>query len=134
MPELFVAGIPAPQGSKTRGRFGGVFESSKRVGPWRDVVQLAAADKCERPTEAPIALELAFVFGRPASHFKRDGSLRATARPRPTVTPDLDKLVRAIFDALQGIVYRYDAQVVELRASKDYGERPGVRIVWEAAA
>ena len=46
----------------------------------------------------------------------------------PTVPPDLDKLIRAVLDALTGIAYQDDAQVVELLTSKKYGAEPGVDI------
>ncbi len=47
--------------------------------------------------------------------------------------PDLDKLCRACLDSLTGIVWRDDAQVVRLEASKDYGA-PGVMIWVEPIA
>jgi hypothetical protein len=31
-------------------------------------------------------------------------------------------------DAIRGIVYRDDSQVVDLRARKEFGERPGVEL------
>jgi len=37
-----------------------------------------------------------------------------------TKAPDLDKCVRAIFDALSGVCYRDDSQVVDLVATKRY--------------
>jgi Holliday junction resolvase RusA-like endonuclease len=42
--------------------------------------------------------------------------------------PDLDKLVRAILDSLTGVVWRDDAQVVDIVARKVYAETPGVDI------
>jgi hypothetical protein len=42
----------------------------------------------------------------------------------PTVKPDIDKLVRAINDALTGILFTDDCQVVSISMTKDYcGER-----------
>ena len=48
-------------------------------------------------------------------------------RLRPTVKPDIDKLVRAINDALTGILFPDDCQVVSIQMTKEYeGERrPG---------
>lgn len=40
----------------------------------------------------------------------------------PTGTPDLDNLQKAIFDALNGIVWQDDAQVVHVTAQKIYCE------------
>ncbi len=47
-----------------------------------------------------------------------------------TVKPDLDKLVRAIMDSLSSVVWRDDAQVAQVRATKLYDDigRLGVEI------
>lgn len=131
MDSVFVAGVPAPQGSKTRGPTGGVFETNKRVGPWRERVALRMAEYGLEPSGEAVEVDLAFVFQRPAGHYRKDGALRSGARPWPSVAPDLDKLVRAVLDALKGIAYRDDRQVVGLRATKSYGDKPGVHIGWE---
>ena len=47
----------------------------------------------------------------------------ASTRIHPTVKPDLDKLLRATLDALTGIAYDDDSQVIEVRALKVYGPR-----------
>ena len=39
----------------------------------------------------------------------------------PSVRPDIDKLLRAILDALTGVGYADDAQVVAVTTSKAYG-------------
>jgi crossover junction endodeoxyribonuclease RusA len=46
--------------------------------------------------------------------------------------PDLDKLVRGVFDALSGLCFEDDARVVDLRATKRLaalGEKPGLEVV-----
>jgi len=48
-----------------------------------------------------------------------------TPATRPS---DLDKLVRAVLDALTGIVWKDDAQVVALKATKVQGVTPGVEV------
>ena len=62
--------------------------------------------------------------------FKRPASVSAKKRPMPTVKPDLDNVVKSVFDGLQQAeVFLDDAQVVEISASKVYvtGE-PGLEI------
>ena len=63
-----------------------------------------------QPYEGAIEIRASFYMPRPKS----------VKRAEPTVKPDLDKLQRALLDALTSIVYRDDAQVVEIRASKHY--------------
>jgi Holliday junction resolvase RusA-like endonuclease len=45
-----------------------------------------------------------------------------------TSRPDVENSVKGCMDALQGIVYRDDAQIVHLIARKCYGERPLLEI------
>ncbi len=46
----------------------------------------------------------------------------------PTKRPDLDNYEKMVMDALQGVVYVDDSQIVYKISSKIYSERPGVRI------
>ena len=48
---------------------------------------------------------------------------KSTRRSHCTVKPDLDKLARSCFDAMTGIVFFDDSQVVELSAKKHYGPK-----------
>jgi len=53
-------------------------------------------------------------------------------RTLPTTRPDLDKLGRAVKDAMKGIVYADDGQVYEVRMRKSYakdGEMEGVVVL-----
>lgn len=76
----------------------------------------------------PIKLVIQFLMPRPAS-------VSVKKRPHPTVAPDLDKLARGVGDALkQAGVYKDDAQVVVIQATKQYASdekdlSPGAWIV-----
>lgn len=121
---LFVPGDPAPQGSKRHVGGGRMIESSKAVGPWRERVALSAHAAGVRMLTGPVCVGLEFVRSRPASTPK-------SRTPAAVKKPDLDKLVRAILDALTGIAYADDSQVTEIYASKrlaEIGETPGVRL------
>ncbi len=92
---------------------------------WRRLV----ADVAQRyaPPEiwrGPIRIDLHFGLPKPKSAPKR-------RRVWPDRRPDLDKLTRAVLDALTHIVFSDDSQIVELSASKDYGP-PGVVIEIES--
>ncbi|WP_454199545.1 RusA family crossover junction endodeoxyribonuclease [Nocardia sp. Marseille-Q1738] len=121
---LFIPGAPAPQGSKRHVGHGRMIESSTAVGPWRERVALAVHNEHWPLLSGAVAVDLTFVMPRPKSTPK-------TRTPPATKKPDLDKLVRAIFDALTGIAFESDAQVVELAANKrlaDPGCQPGAWI------
>jgi crossover junction endodeoxyribonuclease RusA len=130
---VFVAGHPAPQGSKKIvGRPGGralLVESSKRLKPWRQDVRDALLDETGQPRhrfgDAAVVVDLLFVMPRPASTPKR--------RTPPAIRkPDVDKLIRAIFDELtQSGCVADDARVVEVHARKriaELDETPGCNI------
>lgn len=112
-----VTGIPVPQGSKTAfnvGRRAVVVDANKTVlKPWRAHVRQAAETALggrEGFTEAAFVL-LDFHMPRPKS----------VKRARPSVKPDIDKLTRAILDALTDSgVLKDDGLVVTLHVEQWY--------------
>jgi len=146
---LIVTGLPSPQGSK-RGfpvhRKDGttgvalVESAGDRVKTWRQDVRTAAERALnEDPRWAPhpsdaLAVEIRFALARPRSHYgtgRNAGTLKATAPSYPTTKPDLDKLERAVLDALTSAgVYPDDSQVAVLHGHKRYADdgRPGAAI------
>lgn len=127
MERFWVAGRPRPQGSK-RGfatKYGKVamVEMSSELGNWRAFISaMAQAHMGNRPPiEGAVALGLLFTFQRPLADRKK-------VREH-TGRPDLSKLVRAVEDALTGIVFTDDSRVVEIVTAKQYGERPGVLVI-----
>lgn len=137
-----VYGKAASAGSKSLGRTraGAAFvrdSSGDRGKHWRtSVAQVAGAAMIGHPPlDGPLALEVTFVVARPVKHRSRRGGLVQSAPPFPTARPDLTKLLRAIEDAMTGIVWRDDAQVVEQTARKVYDDTDeGVRVVITVAA
>lgn len=131
---VFVPGRPAPQGSKRLLGRGVMVESSKAVAPWRADVRDAVHGH-ER-FDGPVFVHLEFVLPRPKSHYRTGRNahlLRETAPPCPAGKPDLDKLVRAVLDAVGSAgAWRDDSQVVRLQTTKRYttgDEDSGVRIL-----
>jgi len=53
---------------------------------------------------------------------------RRPSRPVPCVRPDVDKLARALLDALTGVAYEDDGQVVKLTVQKIYGAQTCARV------
>jgi Holliday junction resolvase RusA-like endonuclease len=132
---FFVPGLPAPGGSKRAFVVGGravLTEDCKRSKPWRSRVAAVANDAhAGPPLDGPLALEMVFSLPRPKGHFgsgRNAGRVRPSAPAYPATKPDTTKLVRSTEDALKGIVWRDDAQVVEQVARKVYADRPGVLV------
>ena len=138
-------GIPAPQGSKNTtaqkdraGEYTGkvsVYESSVKLKPWRQRVATAArAAHRGEPAEGPLVLNIVFRLPRPKDHFgtgRNAGKLKPSAPEWPTKKPDLDKLERAILDALTiARAYGDDSQVVAIHSTKTFADHdaPGVTV------
>lgn len=72
-----------------------------------------------KPFAGPVRMTIVATYLAPGSwsDAKRRATMYRTSRP------DVDNLTKLVSDALNGIAYVDDAQVVELLASKLYGER-----------
>lgn len=129
MLDFVVHGEPAPQGSKNQ--FGG--ESNPRTRPWRAAVsaEAAVAMRDRALLDEPVQVKVEFLFTRPKAHYgtgKNAAVLKGGAPEYVSRAPDLDKLARAILDALTGIVFRDDAQVAHLNVWKRYGSSAQARV------
>jgi len=122
-----VFGRPVPQGSKNvyRGR---LVEASKDLKPWRaaiahEVFRTWTKTGDERPFTDPVVIRATFILPKP----------KTVKRLLPSVPPDLDKLQRALGDALsidsQALID--DSFIVGWRSTKIYAPDPadaGVRV------
>lgn len=156
--DIVVYGSPEPAGSKTadpamrRGPSGPqpvigkggrpVFrmrDANPRSYAWKDqVAKEAALARAGHPLlEGPVAIE--FVFYRPRNRGDfgtgRNAHLVKDSAPAfPTVAPDALKLARAVEDALSGVLYVDDAQIVDESIKKRFGEPARVEIrAWPMA-
>lgn len=118
-----VLGTPVPQGSKRaffikKLKRAVITEDNKRVKPWRADVKAAAAlamSSAGAPvTQGPVEVQVRFLFDRPKS-------LKKSVRYKVT-KPDIEKLERALNDALTGVVFQDDSQVVHMDSVKDFAE------------
>jgi crossover junction endodeoxyribonuclease RusA len=91
------------------------------------------ADKSSDVYREAVTVRLEFYFTRPKSHYRtgRHSHLLKPSAPEHPITKgqDVDKLARAVLDALTTIVYHDDRQVVILASVKDYGPSEGCHIV-----
>lgn len=147
--DFTVYGKPEPAGSKRAFalRKGGVptgkvavTDDNPKSRGWKaEVADVAAATMAGSATPLVLdacGLALTFYMARPKGHYgtgRNADRLKDSAPAYPVVKPDATKLVRGVEDAMSGIVWRDDAQVVEQFVSKQYADDclPGVRvIVW----
>ena len=128
---FFVAGLPRPAGSKRafpikkNGVFTGktaVADSNPKAKDWKCDVAHAAAKAMEGKAllTGPVKVEFTFCMPRPKYQFRKDGSLKYGAPYWHTVKPDALKLARGVEDALTGIVWNDDSQIVDEHLIKAY--------------
>jgi crossover junction endodeoxyribonuclease RusA len=121
----FVRGEAKPQGSKRgfvtkTGRVAMVEMAGKPLKTWREQIAWTARGEAAKQgweqTDAPVSVKLEFYLKRPKKPKFSD----------PAVRPDVDKLTRAVLDALTASqnIWQDDSQVVRLIAEKHYA-RPG---------
>lgn len=138
---VVVHGIPAPQGSKRHVGNGVMIENSKKLGPWREAVRAETARQRNGVTfghGTPVKVVVMFFLPRPAGHYgngRNALTLRPSAPRMPAARPDIDKLSRAVLDALTaGGAYADDGQVAALHVAKFYADdnEPGCYVVVNA--
>lgn len=98
-----------------------VHNNSAELTAWRNKVAVHAVAAGLRPIEGAVMVTISFFYERP----------KTVSRALPTVPPDLDKQIRSILDALTGVAYVDDGQVVAISATKEYGQA-GARITVES--
>lgn len=135
--ELFVRGLPAPQGSKKAfkhsktDRIIMVESSGQKLKAWRKAVQVAIWGKTS--FKGAVSVNLGFYLRRPRADFGKAG-LKDNAPEDHTKRPDIDKLTRAVLDAMtDALAIEDDSYVTELHANKWWADddETGCKIVVE---
>lgn len=104
------------------------------VNAFKAAVQVAAqAEHQGAPLDGPLSLDLQFILPRPKCMTRKRGE---NAREWRAKKPDFDNLAKSVCDALGGILWRDDAQLVWVTISKftaAASEQPRVRVIVEEA-
>ena len=111
-----------------------MFPVSKRLVPWRKLIQ-SAANLVWRmpPTKGSVEVHALFILPEPKWFYGPKGRRdNAPCDPTGQRTGDIDKYLRAVLDSLTGVVYEDDSQVVCVVGRKLYSNRdkavPGAEI------
>ncbi len=139
--QFTVYGKAQPAGSKSgfpikrkNGTLGvAMSDSNPKAKSWQQEVKAAAA-KATYGTmlEGPLALCVMVNMVRPKGHFgtgRNAAILKPSAPEFPVVKPDLLKLIRGVEDALTGIVYRDDSQIVDEDLHKRYAHQASCEVL-----
>lgn len=76
------------------------------------------------------ALEVGIVanFEPVKSTPKKQRQLMLDGSIYPTKKPDIDNIIKVVLDALNGVAYKDDTQVIDVMATKRYAEKAGLEV------
>jgi len=129
---FFAQGTPRPQGSKRYLGNGRFIEASKDLKPWRAAIANAVFSEWMRSSDdrsftEPVVVRAVFYMPKP----------KTVKRLWPSVVPDVDKLCRALGDALSvdssavvddSLIVAWDAIKVYAALPEDVGVKVRVRL------
>ena len=120
-----VDGTPVPKGRPRfarRGKFVSTY-TDKSTLQYEDLVADGAkrAMGASEPFEVPLEAFFYFSMPIPKSYSKKRTEACLSGLERP-LKKDLDNLIKSVSDGMNKIVYKDDAQIVSLHATKVYGE------------
>lgn len=125
---------PTPQlrpRATRRGGFIHVYDQPKVKAYKLAVKRLAEQTKPGQhdPLTGPLEVKVTFYRTVQRSLSKAETDRRLTNKVKPTTKPDVDNYIKALLDALNGILWKDDAQIVKLEAQKRYAKKGHVEIV-----
>jgi Holliday junction resolvase RusA-like endonuclease len=129
---FFVPGQPQGKGRakvSTRGGFARAYTPEKTVA-YESLIkaQYASAYPDAEPLQGEISMDVMAWFDIPKSASKAQHERMRCRNINPTKKPDADNIAKVICDALNGIAYRDDTQIINLHISKRYSLKPGVDV------
>lgn len=93
---------------------------------------MAARSGPETPVEVPVRLGLRIYRGIPKSWSKKKRERADAGAIRPVTKPDISNILKGVEDALNGLWYHDDSQIVEYgEMGKWYSARPRIEITME---
>lgn len=111
-----------------RGNFASAYTPKKtRVAEsWIKLQAQQQLPKDFQPIKTPIVIMLYFTRKWPKAFYLKNQEKQTKKRngKYPDVKPDLDNLIKTILDAMNGLVFEDDRQIISLYAEKRYGDNP----------
>lgn len=127
-----IPGQPQGKGRPRIGRVGlhaRLFTPAKTVSYEGLVAHSASMAMAGRPMlDVAVAVRLWIDCQIPASWSHKKQRQALAGELYPATKPDIDNVVKAVFDGLNGTLWRDDVLVVDCRVRKRYAATPGVRV------
>lgn len=90
-----------------------------------------AKQAIKRPLEGAVGMEIVTYHPIPKSASKALKQAMRDSSVRPTTKPDADNILKLVADALNGIAYKDDKQIVHAGVAKHYGAPRTEIVVWD---
>ena len=100
------------------------FDSKSAIG-----ISASQAMGSSKPLETPLAVFLYIRLPVPKSYSKKRTEACLSGFEHPTKKPDIDNVAKAFLDAMNGIIYKDDTQVIQLHVNKVYALESGVDVM-----
>lgn len=81
------------------------------------------------PPDVPLRMKITAYFAIPKSFSKKKREIALSFGIRPAVKPDCDNISKNICDALNGIAFPDDKQIVSLEVNKYYADDAKVEVI-----
>jgi len=130
--EFIYYGIPTGKGRarvSTRGGFARAYTPKKTQEAEQNLQAQAAQYRPEKLMEDAIRVGMNIYVPIPASWSKKKRMMAYGGKLLPTTKPDIDNIIKLVFDAFNGIIWVDDKQVCELDVLKFYGETPRIEFI-----
>lgn len=125
--------VPGQPQGKQRPRIGRVRGHARMFTPdetvnYENLVKVKAEQAMagRPPIQGPCQVVLGVFLQVPASWSKKKRESALAGDICPTTKPDIDNVIKALFDGMNEVVWRDDAQVVDLKTTKRYSLTPGL--------
>lgn len=126
--KIVIPGVPVGKGRPKFSTFNGhaVAYTPEKTVNYENLVKLAFQQSGETAfdRETQLRADIYAYFPIPKSTSKKKRKEMESGLILPTKKPDTDNIAKAILDALNGLAYYDDAQVVYLQVSKKYSDEP----------
>ncbi|WP_079708105.1 RusA family crossover junction endodeoxyribonuclease [Paraliobacillus ryukyuensis] len=132
MIKFTIPGEPVAQGRPRAGKtkYGKtVLYDPRKSKNYKQYIKLVASQHVpHKQIEGQISMHLKIYRQIPKSMTKKLRKASIDEIHRPTTKPDCSNIAKGIEDALNGMIYKDDSQIVDLHVSKFYSENPRVEV------
>jgi Holliday junction resolvase RusA-like endonuclease len=129
--KITVPGQPVPQGRPKFTTIGGharAYDPKKSVDYKKIVAYHAMQHKPKLLLEGELEVEILIYKESLKSFSRKNMELAELGQLRPVTKPDADNYAKGPLDAMKGIIWKDDGQIVDLIARKFYSSKPRIEI------